>query len=75
MPRDLTRKQYEAAMAKHGFRWGGGVLGYWILPGPREVRVSEYNAPRDTNRSRLAYMLAALDRERERAAAPTAVPR
>lgn len=56
--RDLTREQYERKLARYGFG-KRTLLGYRSLPAPEDhISVSEFNAPEDTNRSRLAYLLA-----------------
>jgi hypothetical protein len=56
MTRDLTDKQFNAALARHGM-FRVGFLGYVGVT--MRTHVSMHNAPRRTNRARLAYLLKA----------------
>lgn len=56
--RDLSRNEYVAEMKRRGFV-KQHALGFWALPSDSNYCVSDWNAPRHTNRSRLAYMVAA----------------
>ena len=60
MSKDLTRRQYESAMKRHGFT-ARGFMGYWTLPAPfQDLSVCSLNAG-DRRRDRLKFMLAHLD--------------
>ena len=64
-PRDLTKAQFDAACARHGFTWDGGIFMYYDVG--HNVHVSILNA--GTNRrAQLAYLI----RESEKAANRTA---
>ena len=67
--RDLTKAQFDAAIARHGFK-PLGFLGYYSLPEPNQrVSVSKFNAG-DRRRAQLAYLLAEAERyEKEKASA------
>ena len=62
MTKDMSTHKLNAALMKHGFR-PLGFMGYYEIPRIAESKfkgdtfVSVLNAPRDTNRSRLAYLL------------------
>lgn len=61
MTRDLTQKQFAEALAQHGFKSQGWVLGYYALPNAQHVHVSALNGGK-RRRDQLAYLL----RENER---------
>lgn len=59
--RDLSLRQLNKALQKHGFSYTG-FAGYWNLPEPfQNTSVSRYNAGLNRRRQ-LAYMLAEFDR-------------
>ena len=68
MAKDLSRKQFEAALRENGFTGPQGPFLYWtrlIGEGPSSVSVSELNGgPR--LRTKLAYMLIAAKEEEQR---------
>lgn len=53
--RDISDKEFKAACERRGFEPRIFGLGYYQLP--CGVSVSVFNAPRDTNRARLAYLI------------------
>lgn len=64
MKRDMSQKQYLAAMERHGFIRDPG-MGYWQLPiANKEILVSDWNAG-SNRRTKLAYMLRELKRNEE----------
>lgn len=62
--RDLSKQQYEYRMKKMGFA-PVGFLGYWKLPAPLTVNVSDLNAG-ERYRDKLRYMRAKWKQETEK---------
>ena len=63
--RDMTERQFQAALAKHGFG-EVGHFGYVALPEPHSnVHVSLLNAG-ERRRDQLAYLLREAEKERVR---------
>lgn len=62
--RDMTHAQYRAKMKGYGFKpWL--FAGYWELPDPLTIKVSDWNAG-DNRRAKLAYMLKQWEREKKK---------
>ena len=67
MARDMTEKQYKAALAKYGFE-SIGFMGYYKLPKPfSNTHVSALNGG-VKRRGRLAYLLQELSKAENSAA-------
>jgi hypothetical protein len=60
---DMSLAQFHQALARHGMT-SEGIMGYvrMNIPGHYHVSVSYYNAPRQTWRARLAFLLSERDR-------------
>ena len=59
--RDLTKKQFQQACSRHGFK-SVGFLGYYDIGGGRSVSVLNAGANR---RAQLAYLIKAADEAKE----------
>lgn len=67
MPRDMTKKQFDDACQRYGFK-PRGFLGYYEIG--HNYSVSIWNAPEQTRRGQLAYLLKmrdAIERKEEAA--------
>jgi len=53
-PRDLTKAQFDAACARRGFTWDGGIFMYYHVG--HNTYVSILNAG-DNRRAQLAYLI------------------
>jgi len=69
--RDMLRTEYHAALARRGFtRMPYSAFQYWKVPTKRHdggvAEVSALNAPKDTYRSKLAYLISQDKRQKQR---------